>query len=76
MKTQKQTVCVDFVQSSSNGAIMYEVKTFVDGSHWCNCSAFKFQKLAATERCCKHTKQVVAKNAMQVASELTVQGVA
>lgn len=76
MGAKKQEVSVDFVQSSSNATVVYEVKTFVDGSHWCNCAAFKFQKVAATERCCKHTKSVVAMNAMQAASAMQLKGVA
>jgi uncharacterized Zn finger protein len=38
----------------SNG--FYQVTQYTDGSFWCTCPSFKFQRKPVEERACKHTR--------------------
>jgi hypothetical protein len=46
------------VPSRSNPALMYNVKVFRDGTKWCTCPAFKFQKGDPKIRNCKHSRSL------------------
>ena len=49
------------IRSSSNPSKKYKVTVYDDGSFWCTCPAMRFQGVAAKNRQCKHTRQIVAK---------------
>ena len=52
------------VASASNPSKSYGVTLYGDGSWWCECPAFKFQRLAVELRTCKHVKHVLANKLM------------
>lgn len=42
------------IESASSEKV-YEVKLYVDGTSWCDCPAYRFQKVAVADRKpCKH----------------------
>lgn len=60
MATTLTVVHEELVQGS--GAKPYDVKIYNDGSNYCTCSSWRFQKgKPATERQCKHTLAVSQK---------------
>lgn len=63
----KNVLSIDIVASSSNALLSYEVKTYEDGSMFCTCPAWKFQKVTPAKRMCKHCHEVVATKATIVA---------
>lgn len=57
-------------QSSSNPEKFYTVTEGNDGVVYCSCPAWKFQRLAAAMRSCKHTKSAAASNLAKAAPVL------
>lgn len=54
-----QLVDTKKVKSSSSRKV-YKVRVYDDGTFWCPCPGFKFQKgKSARERMCKHTRLLV-----------------
>lgn len=45
---------------SSSSKRTYSIKIYDDGSFWCSCPGFKFQRgKVAKDRACKHTRKLV-----------------
>ena len=46
--------------AGSKPGSFHTVKQFMDGSFWCSCPSFKFQRVPVEERACKHTRAFLA----------------
>lgn len=46
------------VPSFSNPEKRYEIKQYSNGTKWCSCPAYKFQRAPVELRNCKHTKML------------------
>lgn len=55
MSNPKPVAFVLSIPSFSNPEKKYEVRQFTDGSRWCSCPAYKYQKKNPANRSCKHT---------------------
>lgn len=50
------------VKSESRPGVAYKVTLYSNGSWWCSCPSFKFQRgKTAQERQCKHTRALTLK---------------
>lgn len=56
MATQKEKVGTVEVMGSSKRP--YVITRYSDGSWYCGCPAWRFQKIPAEQRTCKHIEQV------------------
>jgi hypothetical protein len=68
MKTNLPVLFTSSVPSSSNPDKSYTVTFYADGSKWCGCPAFKFQRKPVADRSCKHTDFVAATSNMRKAA--------
>ena len=70
MTSSIQTALLFVVASKSNPEKSYEIRQGADGVVYCNCPAWKFQRLASGNRTCKHLKSF---HAGQLARKETVE---